>query len=154
MTTSTELARPHAPAQWRATQCGALRRSATATLRGVLAALAAFSAAAAAAQGLSVPKPSPGLMPNPAAGKPLYEKHCAVCHGPTMLGTDKGPPLLHAVYKPSHHGDIAFQLAVRYGSKAHHWQFGDMPPVPGLSPDEVAHVTAFVRAAQRRVGIQ
>ena len=43
------------------------------------------------AQGWQVPKPSPGLMPNPAAGKTLFAKHCATCHGADLKGSDKGP---------------------------------------------------------------
>lgn len=50
--------------------------------------------------------------------------------------------------------DIAFQLAVKNGVRAHHWQFGDMAPVPQVTPDDVAHITAHVRAEQRKVGIQ
>ena len=93
-------------------------------------------------------------MPNPAAGKPLFEKNCASCHGLDLKGTDKGPPFLHRVYEPSHHADAAFQLAVRNGVRAHHWKFGDMQPIHGMKPDDVAHVTAYVRAMQRRAGIQ
>lgn len=106
------------------------------------------------AQTMQIPKPTSGLMPNPAAGKSLYGKHCASCHGTDLRGTDKGPPFLHRVYEPSHHGDVAFQLAVKNGVRAHHWKFGDMLPVPGVSPDSVAHITAFIRAEQRRVDIQ
>mgnify|MGYP001796601487 CR=1 FL=1 len=49
---------------------------------------------------------------------------------------------------------VAFQLAVRNGSRQHHWRFGDMLPVPGLTPDEVAHVTANVRVKLRMAGIE
>lgn len=114
----------------------------------------AFIGLPAAAQTVQIPKPSPGLMPNPSVGKPLYEKNCASCHGPDLKGTDKGPPFLHRVYEPSHHGDAAFQLAARNGVRAHHWKFGDMQPVPGLTPDDVTHITAFIRARQRQVGIR
>jgi len=100
------------------------------------------------------PQPSPGLMPNPTKGKALYNQNCASCHGADLKGSDKGPPLLHRVYEPSHHSDLAFQLAVKNGTRAHHWQFGDMKPVPGLSPDDVAHMTAYVRSEQRKVGIK
>lgn len=100
------------------------------------------------------PKPTPGLMPNPVVGKPLYETHCSACHGADLKGTDSGPPFLHRVYEPSHHSDAAFQLAVASGVRAHHWEFGDMAPVPGLAPDEVAHITAYIRMHQRRVGIR
>jgi mono/diheme cytochrome c family protein len=107
----------------------------------------------AMAQQMQVPQPSKGLMPNPAQGQSLFGKYCASCHGQDIKGSDKGPPLLHRVYEPSHHGDAAFQAAVRYGSRAHHWKFGDMPPVAGVSADDVAHITAYVRQQQRLVGI-
>jgi mono/diheme cytochrome c family protein len=116
-------------------------------------AMSTFSSALLA-QNMQVPKPSPGLLPSPAAGKLLYGKYCASCHGTDLKGTDKGPPFLHRVYESSHHGDVAFQLAVKNGVRAHHWKFGDMQPVPGLSPDDVAHITAYIRARQRSVGIQ
>lgn len=108
----------------------------------------------AMAQQMQVPQPSKGLMPNPAQGQRLFGNYCASCHGQDIKGSDKGPPLLHRVYEPSHHGDAAFQAAVRYGSRAHHWKFGDMPPVAGVSADDVAHITAYVRQQQRLVGIQ
>lgn len=106
------------------------------------------------AQGWQIPKPSPGLMPSPTAGKTMYEKNCASCHGIALNGSEKGPPLLHRIYEPSHHADIAFQLAVKNGVRAHHWQFGDMAPVPQVTPDDVAHITAYVRAEQRKIGIR
>ena len=109
--------------------------------------------AIAQAQTMQIPKPREGLMPNPALGKKLFAANCAACHGADLKGSDKGPPMLHKVYEPSHHGDVAFQLAVKNGVRAHHWQFGDMKPVPGLTPDDVAHITAFIRAEQRKVGI-
>ena len=108
----------------------------------------------AMAQPMALPQPSKGLMPNPALGKRLYEKNCASCHGRELKGSDKGPPFLHPVYEPSHNGDASFQAAVHHGSRAHHWKLGDMPPVQGVSPDDVAHITAYVRQQQRLAGIQ
>lgn len=106
------------------------------------------------AQSYAVPKPSPGLMPNPGVGKGLYGKFCASCHGVDLQGSAKGPPFLHKIYEPAHHGDAAFQLAAKNGVRAHHWTFGDMAPIPLVSPDEMAHITAYVRVEQRKVGIQ
>ena len=123
-------------------------------LMALLIGAAAVASSPAAAQNLQVPQPSPGLMPNPAAGKVLFDKSCASCHGATLQGSDKGPPMLNKIYQPSHHGDASFQLAVANGSRAHHWKFGDMAPVPGLTPDDVAQITAYVRLEQRKVGIQ
>jgi hypothetical protein len=37
--------------------------------------------------------------------------------------------------------------------RAHHWNFGSMPPVSGVSDDDVATITAFVREVQRANGI-
>lgn len=88
------------------------------------------------------------------AGAELYAAHCAECHGADLRGTDKGPSQLSIVYEPSHHPDEAFQLAVLRGSPAHHWDFGPMPPVPGLSPEEVEAIVAFVRERQRVEGFE
>jgi mono/diheme cytochrome c family protein len=107
----------------------------------------------ARAQMMQIPKPSAGLMPNSALGKRLFGANCASCHGADLKGSDKGPPMLHKIYEPSHHGDAAFQLAAKNGVRAHHWAFGDMLPVPAVTPDDVAHITAFIRMEQRKVGI-
>lgn len=123
------------------------------TLRA-MAVSASLLATVAAAQPVVVPQPSPGLMPNPGQGKALYARHCASCHGADLNGSDKGPPFLHRVYEPAHHGDASFQMAVRHGVRAHHWGFGDMAPVPGVSADDAAHIIAFVRGEQRKVGIR
>ncbi|MBI1904787.1 MAG: cytochrome c [Rhodocyclales bacterium] len=116
--------------------------------------LLAVLSAGASAQKWEVPEPSRGLMPNPNLGKPLFENNCASCHGVDLSGTDKGPTFLNRIYVPSHHGDAAFQMAAKNGARAHHWNFGDMPPVPGVTPDDVAHITAYVRMQQRKAGIQ
>lgn len=108
--------------------------------------------------GLSNPRPegfvAPELSGLAATGAPLFAANCAVCHGPSGVGTNQGPPLIHRIYEPSHHGDFAFVAAIRRGSRAHHWQFGDMPPVPGVSDDEAMAIIAYVRAAQAANGIR
>ncbi len=87
------------------------------------------------------------------AGKSLFARHCMRCHGPEAGGTRIGPPLVHRIYEPSHHADAAFFLAVKRGVRSHHWKFGDMPPVPGLGPEEVALIVQYVRRLQRAAGI-
>ena len=87
------------------------------------------------------------------AGARLFAENCAACHGENATGTDTGPPLLHKVYEPGHHPDRLFQRAVTHGVMSHHWQFGNMPPVPGLSQGDVARIIAFVREFQRANGI-
>ncbi len=83
-----------------------------------------------------------------------YRQMCAGCHGKWGGGTDQGPPLMHGFYKPSHHRDSTFYRAVLKGTQAHHWKFGDMSPVSGVSPEDAGHIVAFIRAEQRKVGIQ
>ncbi len=89
-----------------------------------------------------------------AVGEGLYEQSCASCHGADLRGTDLGPSHLSVVYEPNHHGDIAFALAARNGVRAHHWTFGDMPPVEGLSDDDLEAIVAYVREMQRVNGFE
>lgn len=122
-------------------------------LSAVLLALCLLADPQVQAQTLQIPKPTAGLMPNAALGTRLYGANCASCHGADLKGSDKGPPMLHKVYEPAHHGDAAFQMAAKHGVRAHHWTSGDMKPVAGVTPDEVAHITAYIRVEQRKVGI-
>ena len=101
--------------------------------------------------GAGIPVQDPGLV---AAGEPLYQASCAACHGTDLRGTDKGPSHLSVVYQPSHHGDAAFILAARTGVRSHHWSFGDMEPVPGLSDENLEAVVAYVREHQRTNGFE
>ena len=89
-----------------------------------------------------------------AAGEPVYQARCATCHGTDLRGTDIGPPHLSVVYEPNHHGDAAFVLAAQNGVRAHHWPFGDMAPVPGLSDEDLAAIVAYVRENQRINGFE
>lgn len=89
------------------------------------------------------------------AGEQAFERHCMTCHGKDAAGTSKtGPPLVHKIYEPSHHGDAAFFLAVRRGVTAHHWHYGHMPMLPAVSDAEVAAIVRYVRALQRANGIK
>lgn len=97
------------------------------------------------------------LPPTPAehaAGEAHYDTHCAACHGPKATGTTVGPPLVHRVYEPSHHSDASFHLAVRRGVVAHHWRFGNMPPQPLVSDEELTPIIDYVRWLQRQAGIE
>ena len=97
------------------------------------------------------------LPPTPAEhreGDSLFTALCASCHGPSGKGSDIGPPLLHIIYEPSHHSDAAFMLATQRGVAAHHWRFGDMPPQPYVDSATVRKITAYVRWAQREIGIE
>ena len=97
--------------------------------------------------------PPYGFEGDPIQGREPYEHVCANCHGIGGTGTEQGPPLVHQVYAPAHHPDTAFHLAVKQGVRQHHWQFGDMPAVDGLTPEQVAHIAAYIRQRQRLAGI-
>lgn len=87
-------------------------------------------------------------------GEGKFKANCARCHGDRAVGTNQGPPLVHKIYEPSHHGDAAFQMAASRGVRAHHWNFGDMPQIAGVTPEDVTEITAYIRWLQRQAGIQ
>jgi len=82
------------------------------------------------------------------AGKKLFAANCTQCHGENAMGTNQGPPLVHVIYEPGHHGNASFVIAVARGVRAHHWDFGNMPAVEGLSIDEISQVICYVRELQ------
>jgi len=88
------------------------------------------------------------------SGKRTFDANCASCHGANAAGQDGvAPPLVHKIYVPSHHGDSSFHRAVQQGVRAHHWSFGDMPPVEGLSQSDVDGIVTYLRELQRHNGI-
>jgi mono/diheme cytochrome c family protein len=87
-------------------------------------------------------------------GEESYGRFCAACHGADLRGTALGPSFLSIVYEPNHHSDFAFVSASKNGVPAHHWRFGDMPPVPGITDDEITAVTAYVRSVQEAEGFE
>ena len=91
---------------------------------------------------------------NAKIGKLLYQAKCAACHAVNASGQDGvAPPLVHKIYEPSHHGDESFQRAVSLGVQAHHWRFGNMPPVEGITRGDVKMIIAYIRELQRANGI-
>ena len=88
-----------------------------------------------------------------AKGEALFNSHCAKCHGQGAVGTNQGPPFLNKIYEPNHHADATFHLAVRGGVRSHHWTFGNMPPIEGVSASDVDEIIGYVRWLQRQAGI-
>lgn len=89
-----------------------------------------------------------------ALGKTVFEAKCSECHGKNAAGRNGiAPPLVHKTYEPSHHSDMAFVLAAQNGVRAHHWNFGNMPRIEGLTQGDVKMVAAYVRELQRANGI-
>lgn len=98
--------------------------------------------------------PPEGFVGDSTKGKILFTQNCLSCHGIRGRGTNQGPPLVHKTYNPRHHADMAFNLAVKNGVRSHHWKFGDMKPMPDVSPEDVGHITSYVREMQRNAGIK
>ena len=87
-------------------------------------------------------------------GKNIFELKCQSCHGINAAGRHEiGPPLVHKIYEPSHHSDQSFYRAVAWGVKSHHWTFGNMAAVEGLTKGDVKAIISYVRELQKENGI-
>jgi mono/diheme cytochrome c family protein len=115
----------------------------------ILASTSIATAQSLDAESVKLPEMTPRLN----LGKMNYEGYCASCHGRNAAGTDKGPTFLHRVYHPGHHGDAAFMIAPQRGARAHHWRFGDMPPVEGVTDEQLETIVEYVRALQKVNGL-
>jgi mono/diheme cytochrome c family protein len=87
-------------------------------------------------------------------GGELFATNCAACHGPNAAGSEKGPPFVHKVYARDHHVDGSFYNAVKRGVQAHHWPYGNMPAIEGVSDDDVTAIVAYVRKVQTANGMK
>lgn len=96
----------------------------------------------------------PELSPKAKMGMAVFEKHCVECHGKNVAGTEKGPSLVHSIYRPSHHSDFSFVRAITVGVAQHHWLFGSMPSLPQLDREEIDQTIIYIRELQRANGIQ
>ncbi len=104
-------------------------------------------------EGVAVSATSYALSDTARAGEELFNANCSACHGANAAGTDQGPTLIDRIYHPNHHADFSFLSAVSRGVRQHHWRYGDMPAVPGVSPDDAAKIICYVRQVQRANGI-
>lgn len=94
------------------------------------------------------------LSPEAEMGKRAFEAKCAACHGQNAAGQNGvAPPLVHKIYEPNHHGNDAFLRAAKMGVQAHHWNFGNMPPVQGLTDGDVKYIARYIRELQKENGI-
>ncbi len=120
----------------------------------MLAGLAAAGGTGWAQSGAIYPDPKqPEMTPRLQLGLMNYSAYCAACHGKTAGGSDNGPAFIHRVYHPNHHGNLAFFAAPKRGVTAHHWKFGDMPPVEGVNDAQLELIIEYVRAVQRANGL-
>ncbi len=141
------------------------RAAAWAALKAMAAAVALLAAVACGTDGAApqparestavgrAPAAGPTLSEVALAGEKLFNANCSACHGIGATGTGQGPPLLNRIYHPGHHPDFTFRNAVRQGVRQHHWRFGNMAPLPGVSGDDVEKIICYVREIQRAEGI-
>lgn len=95
----------------------------------------------------------PALSAQAKQGMLVFNKFCIECHGANAAGSEDGPPLVHKIYEPGHHGDGSFYVAIRNGVRPHHWRFGAMPPIKDMPDSYIPFVIRYVRELQRANGI-
>jgi len=95
------------------------------------------------------------LSDNAQLGKRIFDAKCSVCHGENAAGQNGvAPSFILQIYQPGHHSDMAFVGAAKNGVRGpHHWDFGSMPPVEGITDGEVKLVANYIRELQRANGI-
>ena len=86
-------------------------------------------------------------------GQTVFNNNCAACHGQNAAGTRQGPPLIHNLYNPGHHGNDAFYSAIKKGVRQHHWPYGNMPPQKQVGFFEMSALLVFIRELQEQNGI-
>jgi cytochrome c len=95
----------------------------------------------------------PELSTDARTGETYFNIKCAACHGVNGTGSESGPPLIHRFYVPNHHGNESFQRAAKIGVQSHHWNFGNMPPVAGITRAEVTKIVIYIREIQKANGL-
>jgi len=95
----------------------------------------------------------PQLSPDAKKGEVAFGSYCIECHGQNASGTDKGPPLVHRIYTPSHHSNVSFVRAVTLGARQHHWLLGNMAPLPQVERKEIDLIIIYIRELQKANGI-
>jgi mono/diheme cytochrome c family protein len=96
----------------------------------------------------------PELSDRLAKGQKVFNVNCGGCHGINGAGSTSGPPLIHDIYNPGHHGNNAFIRAMQNGVRSHHWPFGDMPAQKQMGLGDMMHVIRFIRETQDHNGIK
>lgn len=140
--------RARRPATDRARQAKRRRRLRRAAGPVLVLVVAAVVAALVLGGGESSEPVEAGSPEQLAVGEEVFDANCATCHGEGLVGGLAGPPLLHEIYAPDHHPDSTIRAAIANGVQPHHWDFAGMPPIQGLSGQDVDAVIAYIRDVQ------
>jgi len=121
---------------------GALFPHCSASLRAAVLFLAVFLLPA----GLATPQSDTGAAnasakPDPAAGKPVFERYCSPCHG--ISGDGGRGPRLNRSYLPHAPDDNELRSVIANGIPP------GMPDASYLSKEEIANVAAHIRSLAR-----
>src|SRR5579863_2507852 len=81
---------------------------------------------------------------DPAAGKPIFERHCAPCHG--MSGSGGRGPRLNRSYLPHAPDDTELRSVITNGIPP------GMPDASYLSDEEIANLAAHIRSLAKQPG--
>ncbi|MCC2639798.1 MAG: putative Cytochrome c, partial [Nitrospira sp.] len=103
-------------------QAKASRSRITVWMLGALLAVNVVASTACESQTTNPEKTKPAGSTAPAdvqVGEAKFNANCVACHGARAVGTKQGPPLVHKIYEPNHHADVAFQRAAANGVRAH-----------------------------------
>lgn len=88
--------------------------------------------------------PAVSMNADPAAGKPIFERHCAPCHG--MSGSGGRGPRLNRSYLPHAPDDTELRSVITNGIPP------AMPDASYLSDEEIANVAAHIRSLAKQPG--
>jgi cytochrome c oxidase cbb3-type subunit III len=91
----------------------------------------------------NVPANAPAK-PDPAAGKPVFERHCSPCHG--ISGDGGRGPRLNRSYLPHASDDNELRSVIENGIPP------GMPDASYLSKEEIANVAAHIRSLAKLPG--
>jgi mono/diheme cytochrome c family protein len=81
-------------------------------------------------------------------GRALFASNCAVCHGTTGQGTDQGPSLREARYRPEQLSDADVADSIRNGVPAPESEYGPMPAFRQFDDAQVEALVKVVRELQ------
>lgn len=91
----------------------------------------------------------PAAAGNAKTGKAVYEKHCAVCHGPNGEGKE-AIAKMYKVTMPAFSSKAVQSKSDAEIKKVVTEGYGKMKPMKGLSPTEISDLVAYIRTLAKK----